>query len=123
MEYLLFPLVIVTACFALGCFALTHNSWPIRLRVCIASIAFLISYAVVGLSVYIYKELDDNSYYAASVHTLLDEITTALRANEPGFLERLERFESEQTLTYENRGDLLENARRFREEGQGQRAG
>jgi len=121
MEYLIFPVVIVLACSAWGFYALTRNTWHSGLRVGSALLAFLISHAVAGLTVYVYKDLDDNSYYAASVSTLLEEITLALSANESGFPERLKEFTSEQSLTYENRGNLLENARSFREAGQEKR--
>ena len=117
MEYLILPLILVVACSALGFFALTRDNWHFGLRVIIGLLAFLLSHAIVATGVYVYKELDDNSYYSASVRTLLDEITTALSADEPGFQVRLTKFTSEQSLTYENRGNLLENARDFREVG------
>ena len=66
-------------------------------------------------------QLDDQSYYAASVQTLLDETIVALEAGEPGFLHRLKTFREKQVLTYESRCDLLENARAFRDDGQAMR--
>ncbi|MGD9633954.1 MAG: hypothetical protein AB7G28_20110 [Pirellulales bacterium] len=62
-------------------------------------------------------QLDDQSYFAASVQTILDESITALESGEIGFLERLKTFREEQVLTYESRSNLLENARAFKDKG------
>lgn len=56
-------------------------------------------------------QLDDNSYYAASIRTILDETTSALEAGEPGFVDRLKEFRSKQRLCYETRDDLLDKSR------------
>ena len=63
-------------------------------------------------------QLDDNSYYAASIRTILDETTSALEAGEPGFLDRLKEFRSKQRLCYEMRDDLLEKSRAFKADGE-----
>lgn len=62
-------------------------------------------------------QLDDQSYYAASVHALLDETISALESGEPVFLQRIKLFRDHQVLSYETRGNLLENAREFRDAG------
>ena len=67
-------------------------------------------------------QLDDQSYYAASMRTMLDEIADALAQGEPAFGERFETFRKSQRLTYESRDNLLENVRRFRDEGKAIRA-
>jgi hypothetical protein len=67
-------------------------------------------------------QLYDQSYYAASMRTMLDEIADALSEGEPAFGERFETFRKSQRLTYESRDNLLENVRRFRDEGKAIRA-
>lgn len=67
-------------------------------------------------------QLYDQSYYAASMRTMLDEIADALSEGEPAFWERFETFRKSQRLTYESRDNLLENVRRFRDEGKAIRA-
>ena len=62
-------------------------------------------------------QLDDQSYFAASVRTILDESIDAIEAEEQGFLQRIKAFRDEQMLNYETRGNLLENAREFRDNG------
>ena len=85
-------------------------------------LAFALSLALAWLSGAVFTELDDQSYYAASVRTLLDETQAALDSGEPGFADRLRAFRASQRLTYESRAGLLENARRFAEEGAAIRA-
>lgn len=63
-------------------------------------------------------QLDDQSYFAASVQTILDESINALESGETGFVDRLRTFREKQMLTYETRGDLLENARAFSDAGE-----
>ena len=67
-------------------------------------------------------QLDDNSFYAASMRTVLCETTEALEFEEEGFLDRLKAFRESQRLTYESRSDLLENVRAFHQEGKRIRA-
>jgi hypothetical protein len=67
-------------------------------------------------------QLDDNSYYAASVRALLDETVDAVEAGEPGFAARLREFRARVRLSYETRDDLLEKARAFRADGESLRA-
>lgn len=67
-------------------------------------------------------QLYDQSYYAASMRTMLDEIADALAQGEAAFGERFETFRKSQRLTYESRNNLLENVRRFRDEGKAIRA-
>ncbi len=67
-------------------------------------------------------QLYDQSYYAASMRTMLDEIADALAQGEPAFVERFETFRKSQRFTYESRDNLLENVRRFRDEGKAIRA-
>lgn len=76
---------------------------------------------IIAVSVGI-TQLYDQSYYAASMRTMLDEIADALSEGEPAFGERFETFRKSQRLTYESRDNLLENVRRFRDEGKAIRA-
>lgn len=62
-------------------------------------------------------QLDDQSYFAAAVRTMLDESIDAIESGEAGFLQRIKSFRDQQMLNYETRGNLLENARNFRDEG------
>jgi len=63
-------------------------------------------------------QLDDNSYYAASVRALLDETADAVEAGEPGFADRLRDFRAHVRLSYESRDNLLQKARAFRADGE-----
>ena len=80
-------------------------------------LAFVLFLSLAVLVAVAITQLDDQSYYAASVRTLLDETLEALDSGEPGFADRLRAFRASQRLSYETRADLLENARRFAEEG------
>lgn len=86
-------------------------------RIALGLLTIFISLPVVSVLSVALTQLDDQSYYAAAVRILLDESLAALEAEEPGFAARLRDFRTSQRLTYETRGDLLENARRFRDEG------
>ena len=66
-------------------------------------------------------QLDDQSYYSASVQTLLDETIESLESGDPTLLPRLKEFSDSQSLTYESRADLLENLRQLREVGKRER--
>ncbi|HRT04720.1 MAG TPA: hypothetical protein P5204_03380 [Kiritimatiellia bacterium] len=86
-------------------------------RIALGLLSILLSLPVgVVISVAL-TQLDDQSYYAAAVRILLDESLAALEAQEPGFAARLRDFRTSQRLSYETRGDLLENVRRFHDEG------
>ena len=86
-------------------------------RIALGLLTIFISLPVVSVLSVALTQLDDQSYYAASVRILLDESLAALEAQEPGVAARLRVFRTSQRLSYETRGDLLENARRFRDEG------
>jgi hypothetical protein len=88
-----------------------------RKRILMGFLVIMISQPVtIAFSVAI-TQLDDQSYYAASVRIMLDEILEAIEDNDPGFMERLKEFRMSQRLTYETRANLLENVRCFRDEG------
>ena len=78
----------------------------------VTSIPLAVAFAVAA------TKLDDQSYFAASVRTILDESVNSIESSETGFLERLKGFRDDQALNYETRGSLLENARAFQEEGE-----
>ena len=91
--------------------------WSKRVRITLGVLAILLSLALPIPATIATVQIDDNSYYAASVRTLLDEAIEALDAGEEGFLDRLNSFRESQLLTYESRNNLLKNVREFREEG------
>lgn len=94
-----------------------ENRGSKRKRIALGLLTIFISLPVgVVISVAL-TQLDDQSYYAVAVRILLDESLAALEAQEPGFAARLRDFRTSQRLSYETRGDLLENARRFHDEG------
>ena len=95
-----------------------ENRWSKRVRITLGLLALVSALPVTALFSVGITQLDDQSYFAASVQTLLDESVEALEAGEPGFLNRLKTFRENQMLRYESRGDLLENARAFRDEGE-----
>lgn len=99
-----------------------ENRWSKRVRITLGLLALVSALPVTALFSVGITQLDDQSYFAASVQTLLDESVEALEAGEPGFLNRLKTFRENQMLRYESRGDLLENARAFRDEGEDLRA-
>jgi hypothetical protein len=76
------------------------------------------SNVVVGILAYAYASIDAQSYYAQSVSILLDETIDSLEANDRSLLSRLKSFRSAQSLTYENRGHLLENVRSLKVRGE-----
>lgn len=118
MQYFLLPALITIVLAVIAAALLAARSSLRSARVFFAFLALLISHGVVGLTVFIYKDLDDNSYYAASTQMLLAETVTAIEQREPSFLNRLKEFVSAQPLTYENRGTLLDNARTFAARGE-----
>lgn len=91
--------------------------WAKRTRITLGLVLLTFSLTLAILITTAVTQLDTNSYYAASVRTLLDETIEALEAEEDGFSERLKAFRQSQKLTYESRSNLLESARAFREEG------
>ena len=117
MEYVLLPICLVVACSALACFVVVRGQGTSKPRIATAAVLLCVSHVIVGLGVLIYKDLDDNSYYASTISTILEETIDALRSNEPDFANRLETFTSQQQLSYASRGNILENARRFRTDG------
>ena len=62
-------------------------------------------------------QLNDQSYYAASIRILIDETIDSLENQDPSLLERLQDFSEQQPLTYESRSGLLENLRKFQSDG------
>lgn len=94
-----------------------ENRGSKRKRIALGLLAIFLSLPVTIVVSVALTQLDDQSYYAAAVRVLLDESLAALEAQEPGFAARLRDFRKSQRLTYETRGDLLENARRFHDEG------
>lgn len=118
MRYFLIPAVIVV-CLAVVAIVLLAVRRSLRsARVALALLALLLSHGLVGLAVFAFKDLDDNSYYAAATRTLLDETISAMEQQEPNYLGRLKEFVATQRLSYETRGDLLENARAFAVRGE-----
>ena len=94
-----------------------ENRWSKRKRILLGVLAIFISLPVTILFTFAFTRLDDQSYYAASVRRLLDESVAALAAKEPDYLDRLKAFRDNQMLTYESRGNLLENVREFQNQG------
>ena len=62
-------------------------------------------------------QLNDQSYYAASITILIDETIESLESQDSSFLDRLRKFSEQQPITYESRADLLQNLRTFRSDG------
>lgn len=62
-------------------------------------------------------QLNDQSYYAASITILIDETIQSLESQDSSFLDRLRKFSEQQQITYESRADLLQNLRKFRSDG------
>lgn len=83
----------------------------------ICILIFLISNTFCGFAVYVYTTLDNQSYYASAIEILINETTTSLEHNDPSFKNRLLAFKVTQSLTYENKGNLLENLREFKKNG------
>ncbi len=102
----------------LALWLVAENRWSKRWRITLGLLAILTAMPVTALATVAIIQLDDQSYYAASVRTLLDETVVALESGEPGFLHRLKTFREKQVLTYESRNNLLENSRAFRDDGQ-----
>lgn len=102
----------------LALWLVAENRWSKRLRITLGLLAILTAIPVTALVAVAVTQLDDQSYYATSVQTLLDETVVALESGEPGFLHRLKTFREKQVLTYESRSNLLENARAFMDDGQ-----
>ena len=102
----------------LALWLVAENRWSKRSRITLGLLAILTAIPVTALAAVAVTQLDDQSYYAASVQTLLDETVVALESGEPGFLHRLKTFREKQMLTYESRSNLLENARAFKDDGE-----
>ena len=102
----------------LSLWLVAENRWSKRLRIALGLSAILTAIPVTAMAAVAVTQLDDQSYYAASVQTLLDETVVALESGEPGFLNRIKTFRERQMLTYESRANLLENTRAFRDDGE-----
>jgi len=102
----------------LALWLVAENRWSKRSRIILGSLTILTTIPVTALVAVSVTRLDDQSYYAASVRTLLDETVAALESGEPDLLQRLKTFREKQMLTYELRSNLLENARAFRDDGE-----
>ena len=102
----------------LALWLVAENRWSKRSRITLGSLTILTTIPVTALVAVAMTQLDDQSYYAASVRTLLDETVAALESGEPDLLQRLKTFREKQMLTYESRSNLLENARAFRDDGE-----
>lgn len=96
---------------------IAENRWSKRVRMTLGILVMLSAIPVPTLFAVAITQLDDQSYFAASVRIILDESIAALEAGEPDFPQRLKVFREQQSLRYESRGNLFENARRFQEEG------
>jgi len=94
-----------------------ETKWSKRVRITCGIAVLVMSLPLPLLVTFAITQLDDNSYYASSVAKFLDETIEALESGEAHFLTRLKRFREAQSLSYENRGDLLDNVRAFRDEG------
>lgn len=117
MKLILLPAIVIY----IGLIVLwlvAENRGSKRVRITLGIVVMFLSLPLPVLVSIAITQLDDNSYYAASVGTLLDETIQALESEEDEFLARLKTFRSNQALTYENRGDLLENVRAFQYEGE-----
>ena len=109
----------VTAFIALlAVWIIAENRWSKRVRITLGVLVMLSAIPVPALFAVAITQLDDQSYFAASVRIILDESIAALEAGEPGFLQRLKVFREHQPLRYELRGNLFENAHKFQEEGE-----
>lgn len=118
MQFFLIPVVIVVCLAIVAVVLLAVRRSLYSARVGLALLALLLSHGLVGVAVFVFKELDDNSYFAAATRTLLTETVTAMEQHEPNYLGRLKEFVATQRLSYETRGDLLENARAFAARGE-----
>lgn len=112
---LLLLVVVFLASLVLWCMTAVYGSTKWRLMggvpilVVAISISSLISTAV--------TQLNDQSYYAASITILIDETIESLESQDSSFLDRLRKFSEQQPITYESRADLLQNLRKFRSDG------
>ena len=114
---ILLPLLIVIMGGLIALWIVAENHGSKRKRITLGLLVIITSLPVAILLSVAITQLDDQSYYAASVKILLDESIDAVEAKEAGFLARLQAFRASQRLSYETRDNLLENARRFREDG------
>jgi cell division protein FtsX len=112
---LLLLVVVFLASLVLWCMTAVYGSTKWRLMggvpilVAAISTSSLISTAV--------TQLNDQSYYAASITILIDETIESLESQDSSFLDRLRKFSEQQPITYESRADLLQNLRKFRSDG------
>lgn len=112
---LLLLVVVFLASLVLWCMTAVYGSTKWRLMggvpilVVAISTSSLISTAV--------TQLNDQSYYAASITILIDETIESLESQDSSFLDRLRKFSEQQPITYESRADLLQNLRKFRSDG------
>ena len=117
MNLILLPAIVVVYIGLIALWLRAEQKWPKRARMTLGIVVLILSLPLPILLTIAITQLDSNSYYAASVRTLLDETIEALESGEEGFLSRLKDFRKSQELTYESRSDLLDNARAFRDEG------
>ena len=112
---LLLLVVVFLASLVLWCMTAVYGSTKWRLMggvpilVVAISTSSLISTAV--------TQLNDQSYYAASITILIDETIESLESQDSSFLDRLRKFSEQQPITYESRADLLQNLSTFRSDG------
>lgn len=114
------PIILLAVLVFIGVIVLwlvAELKWSRRARITLGLVLMTFSLTLAIFIATAVTQLDTNSYYAASVRTLLDETIEALEAEEDGFSERLKVFRQTQKLTYESRSNLLEGARAFRQEG------
>lgn len=116
MNLILLPAIVVYIGLII-LWLVAEQKWSKRIRITLGIVLLILSLPLPILVTMAVTQLDTNSYYASSVGTLLDETIEALEAEENGFSERLKAFRQSQKLTYESRSGLLENARKFRDEG------
>ncbi len=92
--------------------------WSRRWRITLGLILMVYNCVLVSLVSIGVTMLQDQSYYAASIKTLLDEVITGLEVGDESVGSRLRAFRESQSLTYETRAGLLENARDFKRNGE-----
>ena len=116
---ILLLVVVFLASLVLWCMTAIYGSTKWRLLggvpilVVAISASSLISVAV--------TQLNDQSYYAASMTILIEETIESLESQDSSLLERLRNFSEQQPITYESRANLLENLRVFRSDGDASR--
>ena len=113
---LILLVVVFLASLALWCVTAIYGSTKWRLLGGIPILVVAISASSL-ISVAL-TQLNDQSYYAASMTILIDETIESLESQDSSFLERLRNFSERQPITYESRAGLLQNLRTFRSDGE-----